>query len=59
MLVVDIATHGLTTPDGYWKVMIRGNDVNAWSFPNGRNAAKVGKKALDAEFAILCSTIAG
>ena len=42
-----VASHGLTTPDGYWKVMIRGKDVNAWFFANSPDKAKVGKKTLD------------
>ena len=42
-----VASHGLITPDGYWKVMIRGKAVNAWFFANSPDKAKVGKKTLD------------
>ncbi len=42
-----VQSHGLVTPDGYWKVMIRGEDVNAWFFPNSGDAGVVGKATLD------------
>ncbi len=42
-----VQSHGLVTPDGYWKVMIRGDDLNAWFFPNSGDAGVVGRATLD------------
>jgi endonuclease G len=36
-----IASHGVKTPEAFWKVIIRGKDrVMAWIIPNTQNATK-------------------
>ena len=45
--------HGLRTPDGYWKALIRGSHAIAWLFDNSHDPAVAGTDALDSRIRTL------
>ena len=42
-----IGSHGVETPDYYWKAIIQNNKVSAWVLPNVHDHSLVGRTKLD------------